>query len=303
MGLDARKQKLDKLDDAFLFIIGVLGLLVTIIQSYLSGTLGLIEAFPLLILGIPIPFYIGYIRGAISISQPEKQIVERIRGWAYLLVGIGGYFSLIWENPLFYFAILLIALFSIHYILKWFVTVFEVGDNLSYRYSVYGSGISAFLLAFIARLCVKTYINPSLFLPISLYTLTAIWIIIATAAAVLILEKASRMVVNTDLCLSDIQIQRHKKGNFFDRFTTGLWDLAIMIMGANKRATIIWLSGLFLNLVSAFAQSSSTRFADESWLIVPIATIFSLASISLIILGTILFLKISKLDATSLQSS
>jgi len=302
--LDARKEKLDKLDNAFLFIISVLGLLVTIIQTFLSGIQGLIEAFPLLVLGIPIPFYIGYIRGTISISQIEKQIVERIRGWAYLLVGIGGYFSLIWENPLFYFAVLLIALFSIHYILKWFVNVFEVGDNLSYRYSVYGSGISAFLLAFLTRLTVKTYVNPTSFLTFSVYTSTAIWIITAVTSAVLIFEKASRMVMNTQLGLTDIQIERRKKGNFVDHFTAGIWDLAGMIIGTNKRATIIWLLGLFVNLVSFFVQGIITRsFPDESWSIVPIATIFNLASMSLIIVGTILFLKISKLNVTFLQSS
>jgi len=76
------ERKLERLDDAFLFLLGFVGLVITVLQVYLFGTslIGLLETFPLIFLGIVMPFYVGYIRGAISIHLINRSIVERMRG-------------------------------------------------------------------------------------------------------------------------------------------------------------------------------------------------------------------------------
>ena len=58
-------NRLDKLDDAFLFIVSFIGLLITIIQASIFGTSvqSLVEVLPLLFLGMVMPLYIGYFRG------------------------------------------------------------------------------------------------------------------------------------------------------------------------------------------------------------------------------------------------
>lgn len=293
-----RKEKLDKLDNAFLFIISVLGLLVTIIQTYLSGTQGLIEALPLLVLGIPIPFYIGYIRGAISISQDDKQIVERLRGWGYLVVGIGGYLSLEWENPLIYFAVLLLSVFSVYYVQQWFMKIFEMEENLSHEYSVYGSTVSAFLLAFISRLSVKWYLNQSPFPLVSFNTLMSIYVIIGAIMIGLIFEKASRMIMDAPLRLDDKQFQKRMKGNFLSRYVSGLWDLGNIIIRTDTKATKIWLSG-WLFALPAVVITQPTLLADKPWLIL-FATVFISTSMVLALIGTIRFLKTKSLDVSNL---
>jgi hypothetical protein len=45
--------------------------------------LSLIAGIPFLILGVVVPFYVGYIRGVIEIDTVE----ERIRGWIYSIIG------------------------------------------------------------------------------------------------------------------------------------------------------------------------------------------------------------------------
>jgi len=300
-----RTERLDKLDNAFLFIISVLGLFVTIIQTYLSGTRGLIEALPLLVLGIPIPFYIGYIRGAISISQPDKQIVERLRGWAYLTVGVGAYVSLIWENPLFMFTMVPLSFLSIYYLQKWFTEIFALKSNLSYQIAVYGSATSAFLLAFISRLSV-IMLNldqspfPAVSYPLFLYSmLLGIWIITLTTSVFLTIEKFSRMMMNVQLPLGNDQIQKRLEGNFFYRFSRGLMDLAIIIVGTNRKATIIWLLGLF-SALPAVVIAQPTLLADKPWLILLIFSVFISTSIVLALIGTIHFLKTQKLNVSKL---
>lgn len=83
------QNKLDRLDDAFLFTISLVGVLFTVVQVATEGITGLIEILPLLILGIAIPFYVGYIRGAIEC----KSVIERARGWVYLAVVVIAYFA------------------------------------------------------------------------------------------------------------------------------------------------------------------------------------------------------------------
>lgn len=78
------EKKLERLDTAFLFIISLVGLLFTIIQFAAEGIAGLLEILPLLVLGVVIPFYVGYVRGAIE----DNSLIEKARGWVFLTVGV-----------------------------------------------------------------------------------------------------------------------------------------------------------------------------------------------------------------------
>ena len=83
-------KKVDRLDNAFLFVLSSVGLLISFIQIRQKSLSGLIEAIPFLLLGIILPFYVGYLRGAIE----KDSLGERIRGWICLIIGTTSYFAL-----------------------------------------------------------------------------------------------------------------------------------------------------------------------------------------------------------------
>jgi len=86
------KLRLGKLDSLFLLIPTVLGIVLSLLQFYLGiigERSGVIAFIPILVIGIGFPIYIGYYRGGIKLDS----IVERARGWIYLLGGIPAYVS------------------------------------------------------------------------------------------------------------------------------------------------------------------------------------------------------------------
>ena len=85
------KLRIGKLDSLLLFISSSLSLVFAIMQIIIGGYNSIIFFIPLLFLGWFMPVYIGYLRGAILLDS----VVERIRGWLYLVIGAGFYISLI----------------------------------------------------------------------------------------------------------------------------------------------------------------------------------------------------------------
>jgi hypothetical protein len=81
-----RKNRADKLDEGFLFLISLTSVIFMIIQTFLSGVSFLLYAIPLLVLGVGLPFYFGYWKGAL-----ENSVIMRVRGWIYLYFGTFGY--------------------------------------------------------------------------------------------------------------------------------------------------------------------------------------------------------------------
>ena len=71
-----------------LFLSSFLGLGLGLLQLVCESIAVLVFFLPLLILILVVPIYIGYIRGAILLDS----IVERIRGWFYLIL-CGGYYT------------------------------------------------------------------------------------------------------------------------------------------------------------------------------------------------------------------
>jgi hypothetical protein len=83
---DQGKDKVDKLDEGFLFAISLTNILFVMIQSFLSGVSFLLYSLPLLVMGVLLPFYFGYWKGAL-----ENSAIMRVKGWVYLYFGTVGY--------------------------------------------------------------------------------------------------------------------------------------------------------------------------------------------------------------------
>ena len=78
--IETRKARIDEL---LLFLSSGLGILFSIIQASVAGVSSVVLFAPLLLLGLVLPVYLGYIKGAI-----EDRNEERIRGWTYLIGGV-----------------------------------------------------------------------------------------------------------------------------------------------------------------------------------------------------------------------
>jgi len=99
-------MRVGKLDSLFLVIPTVFGVAFALLQYYFKtmGESWIIILVPILVVSVGYPIYIGYYRGAIKLNS----IVERARGWIYVLNGLLIY--ILWvalrfvqENlPLFY---------------------------------------------------------------------------------------------------------------------------------------------------------------------------------------------------------
>lgn len=77
-------RRIERLDEFFLFITSVLGLFFSWLYTLLGYREIVYGFLPLLIIGLVIPIYIGYVRGAILLDTLE----ERVRGWIYFLYGV-----------------------------------------------------------------------------------------------------------------------------------------------------------------------------------------------------------------------
>jgi len=84
------RLRLGKLDSLFLFLPGLLGLTLSLLQFYLGiirDQSGIVTFIPILMIGIGMPVYVGYYRGGIKLDS----VVERARGWIYVVCGLSTY--------------------------------------------------------------------------------------------------------------------------------------------------------------------------------------------------------------------
>ncbi len=78
------KDRKERLDNLFLFVLGIATLGFTIVQSSSGYNFNsLVTALPVLLTGVAFPLYVGYLRGAIILDSE----LERLRGWIILIVG------------------------------------------------------------------------------------------------------------------------------------------------------------------------------------------------------------------------
>jgi len=94
-----RRQRIAKLDSALLFLSSTVGVMFAVLRSAINPATSLVAAGPLVVLGVVLPFYYGYVRGALVRSS----IVDRYRGWIFFLVGLSAYgYNLVlgWMNQI-----------------------------------------------------------------------------------------------------------------------------------------------------------------------------------------------------------
>lgn len=80
---------MESFDEFFLFITSALGFFFSFTYTLLGYREVVYGFLPLLIIGLVIPIYIGYVRGAILLDMLE----ERVRGWIYFLCGVFVYIA------------------------------------------------------------------------------------------------------------------------------------------------------------------------------------------------------------------
>jgi hypothetical protein len=80
------KSRVDKLDEGFLFLISLTSIIFMMVQAFSGGITFVLYSVPLLVVGVVMPFYYGYLRGAL-----EDSAIMRVRGWIYLFMGAVGY--------------------------------------------------------------------------------------------------------------------------------------------------------------------------------------------------------------------
>lgn len=281
-------KRIERLDNAFLFIVGLVGLLFTITQVYMEGISGLIEISPLIFLGIFLPFYVGYLRGAIEVNS----VIERIRGWVYLAVGMSTYlaFFIMRINTYFYWIFILIAFLSTYSLKKWFNAIFEIANNVSNFYAFSGTVIAAFTLAVISRRLMW-----ALLLPAFVMTSDFCYIYFGLILFV-ILEKLSRSMPEVQLPLERQEVNKLRKvwlslsgevlGFGFVLFAMIHIDLKIAFFFFQTYAFV--LIGLIIHM---FGTSPYNPFAN----------IFFLASMLFATVGLCFFWRIEKNDFSKIK--
>lgn len=295
---DHQSKKIERLDRAFLFVLGSVGLVISFIETKKDVT-GMMEAIPFLLLGIFLPFLVGYMRGAIEIDSVE----ERMRGWIYFIIGTCSYFAFfmfrrvhaeyIYQESLF---ILLItfSLLITYLLLRWSKKVFHI-SGASPQYAFSGTVLCATGAAFLIRLIISLYLD---FQDKDIYEIIStnssellfwISIILASLSVVLIFEKASRNTLQTELELPKLKGRAVKLRNFF--LTRGLF-LGFMLseyaLDFDLKARFLWLQAFaFWVLGCFFWVARIPLFPQIFFLITVIFT--SIAGIIFYKMGTISF--------------
>ncbi len=250
-------NKIDKLDDAFLFALSSIGLIISIIQITMTEPAEIIEAVPFLLLGVGLPFIVGYLRGAIQINS----LNERMRGWIYFVIGTSSYFAFfvtakidapyVYKESVFLFS-LIFGSFIAYTLLKWSKKVFDIGSVTS-QYAFSGTALCAVVLAFLFRLIVSFYSD---FQGKDIYGIIStgsseilfwISIILASFTISLIHEKASHALFDLDALKTVMKLPRVKEkiSRFTNFFLIKGLILALMlfeyVFAFEPKACFLWL--------------------------------------------------------------
>lgn len=250
-------NKIDKLDDAFLFALSSIGLIISFIQITMTESAEIIEAVPFLLLGIGLPFIVGYLRGAIQINS----LNERMRGWIYFVIGTSSYFAFfifvridahfVYKEIVFLFSIIF-GSFIAYTLLKWSKKVFDIGSVTS-EYAFSGTALCAAVNAFLLKLIVSFYIDfegKDIYWVVSTGSseiLFWISIILALFTISLIHEKVSAGLFDLDALKTVMKLPRVKEefSRFMNFFLIKGLFLALMLFehafAFKPKACFLWL--------------------------------------------------------------
>lgn len=292
--LEGMEKKLEKLDNAFLFAIGLIGLLFTIVQTLRVGKNSLVEISPLLILGIVVPFYVGYVRGAIEYNST----IERIRGWVYFIIGVISYFAFSLESlgvPMdvgvwLYFILVTFGIFSVRFLEKWFSKFFNLKRRNSNFYSFYGTAVAGVALAFSSRTAIIIFDELYPNFQYSSTLIPEIFVTYVVLLSALAIEKISRQVINADLSFLGEQSKQLRKARFWQRGSISilaLFSLLVFVLYTKKPVHLALT--LILVLAGSLLESSAYKIP-----VLPDAMIVaSMVSFSLLLIP---FFQTEKID-------
>lgn len=88
-------RRIESLDRAFLFLIGLSGFVFSVLQAFIEGWEALLLFTPFLFSGLIYPFYIGCLRGAVERVSWKESMLQRARGWVYLGISSTAYAAMV----------------------------------------------------------------------------------------------------------------------------------------------------------------------------------------------------------------
>jgi hypothetical protein len=300
-------RKADKLDDAFLFALSSIGLLISFIQIRQQNLDALIEAIPFLLLGILFPFIVGYIKGAIE----RDSLAERVRGWIYFVFGTMSYFAFYVSSllrtiyPQFTLiysqivisVVLIFSLLLILLLVKWARRVFRRALN---QYAISGTTVSTFAIAFAMTLAVSLYHDFSgkdvLGILSTNPTELIFWIsiILSSFLIALISEKASTDASEYTFSLPRFPRKLKKITDFF--LVKGLWLATAFLEYAfdyNLKARLLWLLSYVLWFLGSLFWIAHVSF-------VPL--VFYVLALLLESTGGVVFYRTRRIDFAGLET-
>lgn len=297
MSVDIENNKrVEKLDEAFLFIISLVTVLFTIIQVFFEGITGLIELSPLMFIGVVMPFYIGYVRGAIIYNSN----VERLRGWVYLAIGSSTFFALFLTriNPLLYWIFILFSLSLAYKLIKWFDFLFKIKDEISAIYAYFGTLIAGVSLAIVLQLesnfLLKDFITITSLIDQVNVILSTIW----GFFIFIIFERLSRQIVGLKLPLTSDEINKRKRADSSPMYflQIGLltlpFEMFFVIMAQDLRIKFLVVQTVSFLLIGS---ALSVRFSI-------FGTLYMLFALVLAVLSLFLFFRIKKIDFSKIKT-
>jgi len=282
-------RKLEKLDAAFLFVLSFVGIIVSFLQVTVINLGAFIEALPFLTLGILLPFYVGYLRGAIEVDTVE----ERMRGWIYAIIGTTYYFGsfvIAWlsfhysQLPYVYglllmYFMILGSLIVTYRSLKWSGKIFAL-RTITAQYAFSVTGLSAvaggFLFSILIAFLRDSYGKDVLGIILTGSPEPFFWlsIIVISICFMFAAEKASRAIL-----LADIKMRE------FNGLTSRLMSISIfkgLFLGSvllectldfNLKARILWLQSFVFWVLGCFLWLGRVSLLPQIFLILSIATL------------------------------
>jgi MFS family permease len=288
--------KLEKLDDILLFTVSVVGLLFTVFQVLEGGMNGLIEISPILIIGVGLPVYVGFVRGAIEFGN---SVTERFRGWVYLAVGITAYLAFFLLRfgilgVLFYSLFILLGLVFGYSLENWFNSCFRTRDNIINLYTFSGTLFAGIFLAYFLSYIVSLYLVYTSSGVFSVFTLLLINLAVITVVIFSVLELTSRRLVVRKLPISEMRAQKRHEAFFLTRVV--LCALEIFSLGLRQGVWIIYafFAGLFFYFGAIIALAVQLTYGNM--LAQMVSGVLSVISIALLLTVVILVIKKKELN-------
>jgi len=283
------ERKMEKLDAAFLFVLSFVGIIVSFLQVTAINLGAFIEALPFLVLGIVLPFYVGYLRGAIEVDTVQ----ERMRGWVYALIGTTYYlgsFAIAWlsfhysQLPYIYglllmYSMIVGSLILTYKALKWSSKIFTFKTITSqYVFSVTGlSAVAGGFLFSILIASMRDFYGKDVPVMISSGSLEPIFwlsIILASVCFMFMAEKAARAA-------SLIEVKMRK----FNGIASRLMNVSIfkgIFLGSvlleymfdfNLKARLLWLQSFVFWVLGCFLWLGRVSVLPQVFFILSIATL------------------------------